>query len=282
MEFGQNIYLESTSKKNGMDSTIPKTESWDVKTPWTRIYGVNKADDLIPITPNQFLNNRRSTRADPEPAANLLAPTSTSTKLLEMDKLRREYVADICSRFVDDYLRQLDNFHSKGKSGRKIRLGEIVVILDENSKRLMWSVGVVKELIHSRDGLIRSVMLKIPNGNIINRAIQSLHPTELREDRDEDVEVENPEPIQEPDEDLAPLIPAPEFEPDVRNAVSAAGETDSVVGEVEPEVTGSSGEYVGNTIAQQTKTTRSGRRTTAPAHLRDYSLSDFTPTPFFF
>ncbi|KAI9557107.1 hypothetical protein GHT06_016905 [Daphnia sinensis] len=169
------------------------------------------ADDPIPITPNQFLNNRRSTRADPEPAANLLAPTSTSTKLLEMDKLRREYVADICSRFVDDYLRQLDNFHSKGKSGRKIQ---------------------------------------------------------LREDRDEDVEVENPEP----DEDLAPLIPAPEFEPDVRNAVSAAGETDSVVGEVEPEVTGSSGEYVGNTIAQQTTTTRSGRRTTAPAHLRDYCL----------
>lgn len=94
------------------------------------------ADDPLPITPNQFLNNRRSTRADPEPATNLIAPTSTSTKLLEMDKLRRKYVADICSRFVDDYLRQLDNFHSKGKPGRKIRLGEIVVINDENSKRL--------------------------------------------------------------------------------------------------------------------------------------------------
>ncbi|KZR99927.1 Uncharacterized protein APZ42_004011, partial [Daphnia magna] len=176
------------------------------------------ADDPLPITPNQFLNNRRSTRADPEPATNLIAPTSTSTKLLEMDKLRRNYVADICSRFVDDYLRQLDKFHSKGKSGRKIRLGEIVVIHDENSKRLMWSIGVVKELIPSRDGLIRSVMLKIPNGNIINRAIQSLHPTELREDRDEDVEIENPEPTQEPDEDPAPLVLTPEIEPTVRNA----------------------------------------------------------------
>jgi hypothetical protein len=37
------------------------------------------ADDPLPITPNQFLNNRRSTRPDPEPAVNLLAPTSTST-----------------------------------------------------------------------------------------------------------------------------------------------------------------------------------------------------------
>jgi hypothetical protein len=32
------------------------------------------ADDPLPITPNQFLNNRRSTCATPEPAVNLLAP----------------------------------------------------------------------------------------------------------------------------------------------------------------------------------------------------------------
>jgi hypothetical protein len=48
------------------------------------------ADDPLPITPNQFLNNRRSTRADPEPAVNLLDPTSTSIVLQEMDKNRRD------------------------------------------------------------------------------------------------------------------------------------------------------------------------------------------------
>ena len=31
-------------------------------------------DDPLPITPNQFLNNRRSTCATPDPAVNLLAP----------------------------------------------------------------------------------------------------------------------------------------------------------------------------------------------------------------
>jgi hypothetical protein len=59
----------------------------------------------------------------------------------------------------------------------------------------MWSVGVVKELIscrEARDGLIRSVMLKVLKGNIINRAIQSLHTIELREEKDEDVKIENP------------------------------------------------------------------------------------------
>jgi len=230
------------------------------------------ADDPLPITPNQFLNNRRSTRADPEPAINLMAPTSTSIALLELDKLRRDYVTDICSRFVNDYLLQLDNFHSKGKSGRKIRLGEIVVIHDEHSKRLMWSIGVVKELIPSRDGLIRSVMLKVPNGNIINRAIQSLHPIELREDLDEDVEVANLELIQEQEDNPAPPALEAEAGLAVRTIIPDYEEITAVVDEVELNATGSGGECVGNRIAQQPTTTRSGRRSNTPLHLREYCL----------
>jgi len=62
------------------------------------------ADDPLTITPNQFLNNRRSTCATPEPAINLMAPTSTCAALVELDKERREYVSNICSRFIADYL----------------------------------------------------------------------------------------------------------------------------------------------------------------------------------
>ncbi|KZS16492.1 Uncharacterized protein APZ42_017771 [Daphnia magna] len=108
--------------------------------------------------------------------------------LTELDKTRRKYVNDLCSRFAEDYLRQLANFNAKEKCGKKIRLGDVVVIHDDNTKRLMWKVGVVKELIPSKEGLIRSVILKTPHGNLINRAIQSFHPLELREDQDEDLE----------------------------------------------------------------------------------------------
>ncbi|EFX60315.1 hypothetical protein DAPPUDRAFT_278091 [Daphnia pulex] len=135
----------------------------------------------------------------------------------------------------------------------------------------MWSTGVVKELIPSRDGLIRSVMLKVPNGNIINRAIQCLHPIELREDLAEDVEVGNPEPIQEPEEDPNPTIPEQEIDPAVGDATPATEEMDDVVEDVEPDATGSGGECVRNNPSQQT-TTRSGRRISTPAHLRDYCL----------
>jgi hypothetical protein len=71
----------------------------------------------------------------------LMAATSTSATLIAMSQERREYVSNICARFIEDYVMQLDNFKTKGKSGRKIHLGEVVLIHDEYTKRLMWSTN---------------------------------------------------------------------------------------------------------------------------------------------
>ncbi|XP_045022924.1 uncharacterized protein LOC123466895 [Daphnia magna] len=190
-----------------LEVSLIETESVVNARPLT--YVAEGSDDPLPITPNQFLNNRRSNCTPPEPAENLMAPDATNLKLLEMDRQRREYVSDICERFVTDYLLQIDKFHCKGGPGRKIRVGEVVIIHDDNTKRLMWTIGVVKELITSRDGLIRSVMVKTPNGNLINRAIQSLHPLELREDQPDDVEIPpTPELELEPEEATPPVAAA--------------------------------------------------------------------------
>jgi hypothetical protein len=232
------------------------------------------ADDPLPITPNQFLNNRRSTCATPEPAVNLLAPTSTSAVLIELDKERREYVSNICSRFIEDYVKQLDNFQTKGKPGRKIRVGEVVLIHDENTKRLMWSTGLVLELRKSCDGLVRSVILRSPNGNLINRAIQCLYPLEIRNDKkSEGRDVEEPaiNPVQpaEPTIDPAPAGPV---EPIADPALTMPELPDPVAAAVEPNGTGSGGEHVGNLSISPTRTTRSGRKSRPPQHLNDYCL----------
>ena len=65
----------------------------------------------------------------------------------------------------------------------------------------MWSTGLVLELRKSRYGLVRSVVLRSPNGNIINRAIQCLYPLEIRNDkkpegRDVEEPAVNPVPAQ--------------------------------------------------------------------------------------
>ncbi|XP_045035095.1 uncharacterized protein LOC123475921 [Daphnia magna] len=185
-----------------------------------------------------------------------------------MDQNRRDYVSNLCSRFVSDYLMQLDNFHAKGASGRKIRVGEVVVIHDKLSKRLMWKTGVVKELLPSCDGLVRSAIVKFPS--------------ELREDQPEDVEIAdgvlNPEPAEAtapqfpnpPDPAPFPLLP---IDPaDVEEDYHVANPAATDVGEVEAPGMGSGGEYVGNERRPQRPTTRSGRTTRIPAHLREYDF----------
>jgi hypothetical protein len=192
--------------------------------------------------------------------------------LVELDKERREYVSSICSRFIEDYVMQL-NFQTKGRPGQKIRVGEVVLIHDENTKRLMWSTGLVLELRKSRDGLVRSVVLRSPNGNIINRAIQCLYPLEVRNDkkpegRDVDEPAVNPVPVQpvEPTIDPAPAGPV---EPIADPALTMPELPDPVAADVEPNGTGSGGEHVGNL---PTRTTRSGRKSRPPQHLADYCL----------
>ncbi|KZR95813.1 Uncharacterized protein APZ42_010202, partial [Daphnia magna] len=109
-----------------LEVSLIETESLVNARPLT--YVMNGSDDPLPITPNQFLNNRRWNCTPPEPAENLMAPNATNLKLLEMDRQRREYVSDICKRFVTDYFLQIDKFHCKGGPGRKIRVEEVVIL----------------------------------------------------------------------------------------------------------------------------------------------------------
>jgi hypothetical protein len=162
---------------------------------------------------------------------------------------------------------QFDNFQSKAKSGRQIRLNDIVLIHDEDTKRLMWSTGLVTELSKSRDGLNRSIVLRTPNGNYINRAIQCLYPLEVRVDDPEDLDIADEE--REPEADPAPPEPAYE-KPALPEPASVESDVDPVVGEVKPNNTGSGGEYVGNRIGYPTATTKSSRHSRPPSYLRDY------------
>jgi hypothetical protein len=90
----------------------------------------------------------------------------------------------------------------------------MVLIHDEDTKRLMWSTGLVTELRQSRDELIRSVVLWAPNGNYKNHAIQFLHPLEVRMDDPKEVAIEDKG--RELEAKANPAPPEPAFiEPDV-------------------------------------------------------------------
>ncbi|EFX60593.1 hypothetical protein DAPPUDRAFT_101805 [Daphnia pulex] len=67
-----------------------------------------------------------------------------------------------------------------------------------------------------------------------------------------------------------PLLPIDPAAVEEDNPVANPAATD--VGEVESQGMGSGGEYVGNERHPQRPTTRSGRTTRIPAHLREFDL----------
>ncbi|GFT63199.1 integrase catalytic domain-containing protein [Trichonephila clavipes] len=65
------------------------------------------------------------------------------------------------------------------KSLRDPKVGEIVLIGDDNKKRLFWPMARIIELIPGRDGKIRTVKLKTQHGTVL-RPVQHVYPLEIR------------------------------------------------------------------------------------------------------
>jgi hypothetical protein len=143
-------------------------------------YVEERIDGPLTITPFQFLNNRPSNCATPKPTINFMASNSTSITTVERDNNRSNYVSYIFPRFVKDYLLQLNNFHSKGKSTRKICVKEVV------DTRRCGMCEVVKNSSPTETGFFVQSWYKhiewCPSW-----AIQILPPLEMRKDENVDV-----------------------------------------------------------------------------------------------
>ncbi|GFT60819.1 DUF5641 domain-containing protein [Trichonephila clavipes] len=62
---------------------------------------------------------------------------------------------------------------------REPRIGEMVLIGNDNKKRLSWPIAKIIELIPGRDGEIRTVRLKTQHGRVI-RPVQRIFPLEVQ------------------------------------------------------------------------------------------------------
>uniref|UniRef100_A0A914Y2H1 Integrase catalytic domain-containing protein n=1 Tax=Panagrolaimus superbus TaxID=310955 RepID=A0A914Y2H1_9BILA len=58
-------------------------------------------------------------------------------------------------------------------------VGHVVMIEEENIINNTWKLGIIQELMPSKDNEIRSAKVKTPNGHILTRALCQLYPLEL-------------------------------------------------------------------------------------------------------
>ena len=110
-------------------------------------------NDSAALTPNHLL---------------LLAecPSLPPGVFTETDVYKRRWrcVQHFANVFWNQWLKQyLPELHKRAKwfkSHRNLKIGDLVLVTEENTPRGVWPLRLIKEVIESKDGLVRSVKVK--------------------------------------------------------------------------------------------------------------------------
>lgn len=121
------------------------------------------------------------------------------------------------NRWRREYLTDLREHHKQGnKTGtRRVSIGDVVLVYEENVKRGEWKLGKVERLIVGKDQEVRGARVKVSTRDTgkpvyLNRPVQKLYPLEVRssEDKEErNVErADNNRELQEEVKDTADVV----------------------------------------------------------------------------
>jgi hypothetical protein len=150
-------------------------------------------DNDQPLTPSHLVLGRRLLTPAKSVHSDLSEEVDSSQKASRRQKYLRTVLVHFWKRWQREYLTQLREYHRpRERKGQTVKKGDIVVIQEDNVKRLNWNIGRVEELLKGRDGNTRAVVLRtVSKGGeviLLNRPIQKLYPLELRSES-EDQEV---------------------------------------------------------------------------------------------
>ncbi|KAG1650785.1 hypothetical protein GQR58_027739 [Nymphon striatum] len=139
----------------------------------------DSVEALTPLTPSNFLIGRNSGFAVKLNETLGDDPGKVTSEDLQWKELQRKLRLDKFWRaWSTEYLRNLPTACSKFSAKGRLNVGSIVLIREDNVKRLRWSLGRVQKMFPGRYGIVRSVSLKTKNGVLI-RPIQRLHNLEI-------------------------------------------------------------------------------------------------------
>lgn len=136
-------------------------------------YVSDSPDDLKPLTPAMFLRDIRESEC---PDIDIFRKIDLNNAV----RRKQEIIEHLRDRFRKEYLSQLV-LKSDVKESRIIRVGDVVMIGDDNRKRIDWPLARVEKLIEGRDGIARVAILKTKDGNL-KRPLQRIYPLEIERD----------------------------------------------------------------------------------------------------
>ena len=113
----------------------------------------NSPDDLSPLTPNHLLLLGGENNVPPG--------VFSQSDMLRKRWRHVQHLADqFWRRWLRTYLPELQRRIKRTRTSLNLRVGDVVSILDEMTPRNLWPIARVTEVIHGRDGLVRTIKVK--------------------------------------------------------------------------------------------------------------------------
>ncbi|XP_028415551.1 uncharacterized protein LOC114538623 [Dendronephthya gigantea] len=158
--------------------------------PLTYVY----SDEDEPLTPSHLVLGKRILTVPTQ--VEIDANDEGKNELLKRKKYLKNVLKHFWKRWKSEYLTQLREQHQPSKKGGpKIKVGDVVLIQEDNVKRLNWPIAVIESLLKGRDGNARAATVRMFNkaGKLATtrRAVQRLYPVEVN-DSEREVTAEFP------------------------------------------------------------------------------------------
>jgi len=151
-----------------LETCLCEVEATMNKRPLT--YVTEDSADLIPLTPQMFMTDQSDTNFP-------------RVENLDSDELRRRYKTlgnlkeELRSRFRKEYLAELVH-KGKSKDVQEFRVGDVILVGDDNMKRQDWPIARIEELGVGADGHCRLARVKSFKG-VFMRPLQKLFRLEV-------------------------------------------------------------------------------------------------------
>lgn len=148
-------------------------------------YTSSDTTDLAPLAPVMFLRDQSTVGV---PDCDAVDQNSLCRKIV----YRQRLLENLRSRFRNEYLGQL-KLWSKSANHHQIQVGELVLVGNDQDKRLNWPLGRVVQIFPGKDGRVRLVKVVTARGQFL-RPVQRLYPLEcavFQSDVKEDAEGES-------------------------------------------------------------------------------------------
>ncbi|XP_055589329.1 uncharacterized protein LOC129741616 [Uranotaenia lowii] len=124
-------------------------------------------NDLEPLTPGHFIAGR--------PLQQLPDRDFTDKKpgQLKQYQLMQQKLQFFWARWHNEYLSQLQGRFKRWKRAVEIKVGQLVVLKNENTPPMRWRLGRIQQLHPGEDGVVRVVTLKTSSG-VLKRPVEKL------------------------------------------------------------------------------------------------------------